>query len=79
MACSVPWPLGKWLDENHADICDEHDIAYCTRVWRIKVASDFVVAQRFAERGYASIAYLSIPYLMVFGTIYWLWGKFFRR
>lgn len=76
MACTVPWPLGKWMDENHADICDEHDAAYLTRVWRNKVAADFVVGQRFSGRGYYLIAYASVPYLAVFGTIYWLWGKY---
>jgi hypothetical protein len=75
MACSVPWPLGKWMDKNHADICAEHDKAYITRVWCEKVRSDFVVAQRFSERGYYLLAYLSVPYLAVFGTIYWLFNK----
>ena len=76
MACTVPWPLNVWMNKNHPDICKEHDDAYVKRIWSIKVASDFVVSQRFAERGYYSIAYVAVHYLAVFGTIYWLWKKY---
>lgn len=76
MACTVPWPLRRWMEAHHRDICEEHDRSYVTRIWCEKVRSDFVVAQRLAERECYVLAYLSVPYLAVFGTLYWLMKKY---
>ena len=75
MTCTVPWPLRKWFNARFADICAEHDAAYIQRSWNLKVTSDFRVAYRLASRGYYLLAYLSVIYLAVFGTIYWWWKK----
>jgi hypothetical protein len=63
------------METHHADICAEHDEAYMKRIWAEKVRSDFVVAQRLAERGCITLAYASVPYLCLLGTAYWWWKK----
>jgi hypothetical protein len=76
MSCTVPWPFRKWFDARFKVICDEHDRFYKERVWRVKIMSDFLIAARFAERGYILIAFGSVPYNLIVGTLYWWWkGK----
>lgn len=75
MACTIPWPLRSWMERHHRDICDAHDVEYMKRTWPTKVASDFVVSATLAERGCYVLAYLAVPYLAIFGTVYWYWKK----
>lgn len=76
MACTVPWPLRRWFEARFADLCREHDAQYVKRVWWAKVDSDFKIAYELSSRGYPLLAYASVPYLAILGTIYWLWKKY---
>lgn len=74
--CSVPKPFKSWFDTRFTDLCDWHDEQYVKRVWRDKVVADMVVTAEFAKRGYLWVAYGSIFYFGVFGTILWVWKKY---
>ena len=77
-ACTLPaiFGLQKWFDARFEDLCYEHDAAYTTRIWKYKVEGDFQLALGFAKKGYPILAFLSIFYTGIFGSIYWLWRKY---
>lgn len=75
--CTLPALLGlqDWFDKRFLYLCEAHDAAYETREWKDKVASDFILAAGFVNRGYILLAFLSLPYTVFFGTLYWGWKK----
>lgn len=77
MACSFPF-FRQWLNERFGDLCRYHDDMWATRVWKLKVASDFEFCSLMAARGYVALATLAYLYFTIPGTIYWLWKKYKR-
>jgi hypothetical protein len=75
MACSFPI-FRDWLELRFGDLCQAHDIAYVTRVWRMKVSSDFEFCYAMAMRGYVLLAYAAFLYFTIAGSLYWLWKKY---
>jgi len=72
--CTLPSLLGlqNWFDKRFKDLCEQHDLAYSVRKWRVKVDSDFALAYGFALRGYALLGYLSLVYTTTLGSLFWL-------
>lgn len=68
--------LQKWFDDRFLDLCIAHDESYETRVWQDKLAADFILAAGFVNRGYISIAFLSLFYTLILGSLFWLWKKY---
>lgn len=76
-SCTI-WPpaVKRWFDSKFGDLCDDHDAEYVKRVWRDKWVADLVMAYGFMTRGAVTIAYLSLAYNFILGTIYWTWKKY---
>lgn len=68
--------LQDWFDKRFLFLCEAHDAAYETRVWKDKLSADFILAAGFANRGYNALALFSLPYTLILGSCYWLWKKY---
>jgi hypothetical protein len=75
MTCSFPL-FRSWLEREIGDLCEQHDLMYMQRIWKLKVASDFEFCSLVAARGYTLLAYGAFVYFLVLGTPYWLWKKY---
>lgn len=67
--------LQEWFDAHFLDLCLAHDDAYTKRIWREKVAADFILASGMAVRGYAALGFFTLLYVIILGTPYWMWKK----
>lgn len=68
--------LQNWFDARFLYLCEAHDAAYETRIWKDKLAADFILAAGFVNRGYITIGLLSLPYTLILGSLFWLWKKY---
>lgn len=67
--------IKRWFDERFGDLCKAHDEAYLLRIWKEKVASDFILSAGMASRKYYLLAYATLLFMAIFGTLYWGWKK----